>query len=81
MSEEPTLVPVLQLGDRAALEAAREHLGREGFVTRVGPFEELPDAQRQDWMVPANGGFLFYLEKDRYEAAMPLLGRFFGCTE
>jgi hypothetical protein len=49
--------------------------------TRVGPFEELPEAERQDWMTSANGGYLFYLEKAKYEPAMTMLGKFFGCTD
>lgn len=31
-------------------------------------------------MTPAHGGYLLYLEKDEYEPAMDMLGKFFGCT-
>ena len=81
MEETVELIPVLQLGELAALKAAQEHLGKHGYKTRVGPFDELPSAAHQDWMTPANGGYLFYLEKAKYEPAMDMLGKFFGCTE
>ncbi|GEM_PF-3348018 len=81
MEENAELMPVLQLEDLAALEAAQEHLGNHGYKTRVGPFSELPVEAHEDWMTPENGGYLFYLEKAKYEPAMTMLGEFFGCTE
>jgi hypothetical protein len=81
MAETPELIPVLQLADLEALRAAQVHLAKDGYVTNVGPFSELPKSQYQDWMTPANGGYLFYLEKAKYKPAMDVLGKFFGCTE
>jgi hypothetical protein len=81
MDENAGLIPVLQLDDLEALKAARKHLEANGYKTRVGPFDELPEAERQDWMTPANGGHLFYLEQAKYEPAMTMLGKFFGCTD
>ena len=78
MEEQDGLIPVLQMDDREALEGAREHMGGLGYRARISPFEDLPDSMHQDWMTPTNGGFLFYLEKERLEPAMELLGRFFG---
>lgn len=81
MADTPELIPVLQLTDLDALKAAQVHLSKEGYVTIVRPFSELPESQCQDWMTPANGGYLFYLEKAKYKPAMDVLGKFFGCTE
>jgi hypothetical protein len=75
------LVPALQLSDLDALKAAQAHLEEHGYRTRVGPFDELPEDRRESWMNPADGGYLFYLEQSRWDAAMTLLGRFFGCTD
>ncbi len=80
MEEPRDLIPVLQLEDREALQAAQNHLGAHGYRTRVGPFDELPEDEREDWMTPANGGYLFYLEREKYEPAMTLLGEVFGYT-
>jgi hypothetical protein len=81
MADTPELIPVLQLTDLEALKAAQVHLAKDGYVTKVGPFSELPKSQYEDWMTPANGGYLFYLEKAKYKPAMNMLGKFFGCTE
>jgi hypothetical protein len=81
MADTTELIPVLQLADLEALKAAQVHLAKAGYVTNVGPFSELPKSQYEDWMTPANGGYLFYLEKARYKPAMDMLGNFFGCTE
>jgi hypothetical protein len=35
------LIPVLQLDDLAVLKAAQEHLGKDGYVTKVTPFSDL----------------------------------------
>jgi hypothetical protein len=81
MSEPTELTPVLQLNDLEALKAAQKHLGKHGYRTRVGPFSELPSDAHQDWMTPASGGYLFYLEKATYKPAMTMLGKFFGYAE
>jgi hypothetical protein len=81
MTATVELIPVLQLADLAALKAAQEHLGQHGYVTRVTPFSDCLPAEHQDWMRPADGGYLFYLEKAKYQPAMEMLGKFFGCTE
>ncbi|MBC8478141.1 hypothetical protein H8D51_01215 [bacterium] len=78
--EHNGLIPVLQLCDLDALKAARVHLQHEGFETKIVPFAELPETERQDWMTPKDGGYLFYLEQARHEPAMEMLGKFFGCT-
>jgi hypothetical protein len=81
MNTGKELIPVLQLDDLEALEAAEKHLNENGYETRIGPFEELQESEIFDWMIPSQGGFMFYLEKDRYQPAMELLGEFFGYTE
>ena len=82
MHRDIKMVPVLQLDDLAALQAASKHLDELGFRSDVGPFGDLPAEQHAPWMTPANGGYLFYLDpNDRYEEAMSALGRFFGCTD
>ena len=81
MKQEKELIPVLQLEDPEALEAAAKHLNEKGYETRVGLFAELAEEDIADWMNPSAGGWLFYLEKERYEPAMELLGDFFGYTE
>lgn len=80
MEENAEMVPVIQLGDLAALRAAQEHLGTHGYKTKVGPFSELSEAEYQDWMIPERDGYLFYLEKASYQSAMEILGEFFGYT-
>jgi hypothetical protein len=77
MTELPELIPVLQLEDLEALRAAQEHLEKADYVVKVIPFSDLPQSERQDWMTPANDGYLFYLEKAKYEPAMQMLGEFF----
>jgi len=74
------LIPVLQMDDIKALEAAREHLEDNGFMADVRPFSDLPESGLQDWMTPENGGYLFFLEESKYEDAMNMLGDFFGYT-
>ena len=74
------LIPVLQLDDIEALKAARKHLEENGYEVDVGSFSDLPQSEWQDWMTPENGGFIFYLEESNYEAAMTMLGDFFGYT-
>jgi len=81
MKEQVELVPVLQLPDLDAMKAAQAHLEKNGYRTKVGPFGDLPAEQRKEWMKPEKGGYLFYLEKAKYEPAMKMLGKFFGCTE
>jgi len=72
------LIPVLQMDDRAALDAAMEHLSEQGYKAEVGSFSDLTKVEHQDWMTPENGGFIFYLEESKYEAAMTMLDDFFG---
>ncbi len=82
MDNSQDLVPVLQLENLAALEAARDFLTRKGYQCRVGPFHELPPDQQLRWMKPVRGGYLLYLEQtDRYKSGMELLEEFFGCDE
>ena len=81
MEQNGELIPVLQLDDLEALKAAQKHLEGNGYRTRVGQFSELPIDLHQDWMIPENGGYMFYLEKDKYQPAMTMLGEFFGYTE
>ena len=81
MAEQPELIPVLQLEDLDPLKNAREHLENAGYLIDITPFADLPEAKRQDWMTPDKGGYLFYLEKDKYQPAMKLLGEFFGYSE
>ncbi len=78
MTKQPELIPVLQLEDLDALRSAREHLEKAGYVINIAPFSDLPQNEWQGWMTPANGGFLFYLEKEKYQPAMEMLGEFFG---
>ena len=80
MSVNHVLIPVLQMDDLDAMNSAKKHLEENGYLTKVGPFSELPASERKDWMTPANGGYIFYLEKDKYQKAMELLGTFFGYT-
>jgi len=80
MNTGKELIPVLQMDDLEALQAAEKHLNDNGYETRIGPFNELPETEISDWMTPSNGGFLFYLEKERYQPAMQMLGEFFGYT-
>jgi hypothetical protein len=73
------LIPVLQMDQLDALEAAREHLEEKGFRTWIEPFSEMStDLIDEDWMIPENGGYIFYLEEDKFEEAMTILGDFFG---
>ncbi|MEA3265623.1 MAG: hypothetical protein U9P42_01590 [Candidatus Fermentibacteria bacterium] len=74
------LIAVLQMDDLEALNSAKRHLEENGYHAEVGPFAELPVSDRQDWMTPENGGYIFYLEKEKYQAAMKMLGTFFGYT-
>ncbi len=72
------LIAVLQMDDLDALKSAKKHLEDNGYKAEVGSFSELPEAEHQDWMTPANGGYIFYLEKGKYQVAMEMLGKFFG---
>ena len=81
MEENAKMVPVVQLGDLAALQAAQEQLGTHGYKMKVESFSELPKAEYQDWMIPARSGYLFYLEKASYVPAMEILGEFLGYSD
>lgn len=74
------LIPVLQMNDIEALKAAREHLEENGYMADTGPFSDIQEGELQDWMTPENGDYLLYLEESEYEAAMNILGDFFGFT-
>jgi len=75
------LIAVLQMDDLEALNSAKKHLEENGFKAAIGPFAELSGDDRQDWMTPENGGYIFYLEKEKYQEAMEMLGTFFGYTD
>lgn len=77
---EEKLIPVLQMDDIKALDAAREHLEENGYRADVSPFSDIPEGELQDWMAPDNGDYVFYVEESKYEAAMNMLGDFFGYT-
>ncbi len=72
------LIAVLQMDDLDALKSAKRHLEKNGYITEIGSFSELPKSQRKSWMTPKNGDFIFYLEEDKYQAGMEILGTFFG---
>ena len=72
------LIAVLQMDDNEALNAAKEHLESNGFKAEVGPFSNLDKSEYLDWMTPESGGYIFYLEKEKYQPAMEMLGNFFG---
>lgn len=78
MNEKPVLIAVLQMDDLESLNSAKKHLEEKGYAAEVGPFSELPVSDYQDWMTPKNGGFIFYVEKDKYQQVMETLGTFFG---
>ncbi|MBN2587373.1 MAG: hypothetical protein JXA64_07320 [Candidatus Fermentibacteraceae bacterium] len=78
MSFNSGMVPVLQMADLDALEDAQEYLGRNGYRTKVTPFEDLPESEYQDWMIPEDSGYLLWLESSEYEPAMDILSEFFG---
>ncbi|MCK5131417.1 MAG: hypothetical protein KAR40_04620 [Candidatus Sabulitectum sp.] len=80
MNENPVLMAVLQVDDLDVLNSAKKHLEENGYKAEVGPFAELPESEHQDWMTPANGGYIFYLEKEKYQPAMEMLVTFFGYT-
>ncbi|MCD4706877.1 MAG: hypothetical protein K8S62_03980 [Candidatus Sabulitectum sp.] len=81
MNKNPELIPVLQMDDLDALNSAKKHLEENGFAAEVRLFSELPSSEHPDWIIPANGGYIFYLEKDRYREAMEMLGTYFGYSE
>lgn len=72
------LMPVLQMDDIEALEAAAAHLEENGFKALVRSFSEMAEEDTDEWMTPENGGYLLYIEASEYEDAMTLLGDFFG---
>ncbi len=72
------LIAVLQMDDKEALNAAKEHLESNGYRARVGLFSDLDKSEYQDWMTPENEGYIFYLEKEKYQSAMEMLGTFLG---
>lgn len=74
------LIPVLQMDDIEALKAARKHLEENGYRADVSSFSDIPEIELQDWMMPENGGYMFYIEESKYEAAMNMLEDFFGYT-
>jgi len=75
------LIPVLQMDDIEALKAAMKHLEENGFRTDIGSFSDLSDDELRDWMIHENGGYIFFVEESQYEAAMNILGDYFGFTE
>lgn len=81
MNKNPELIPVLQMDDPDALDSAKKHLEENGYAAEVRPFSELPPSGHPDWIIPANGGYIFYLEKEKYQKAMEILGTFFGYSE
>ena len=81
MYENSDMIPVLQLDDLNSLEEAQDYMGRHGYRTSITSFEDLPESEYLDWMEPDDGGYLLWIEASEYEAAMDLLGSFFGYTE
>lgn len=77
---EEKLIPVLQMDDLGAIEAAREHLEENGYRADVRLLSDLPESELQDWMTPENGDYMFYIEESKFETAMNMLGDFFGYT-
>lgn len=81
MAKRVKLIPVLQIKDFEALEAAQEHLGKHGYKTKVGPFSELPEAEHEDWMEPASKGYLFYLDEAKLEPGLEVPAEYFDYEE
>ena len=81
MNEFDDMMPVLQQDDLDSLEAAKDHLENHGFRTMITPFQDLPESERLDWMIPEEGGYLLWVDGTDYEQAMDLLGRFYGYSE
>jgi len=81
MSDEISMIPVLQFAEENDLRQASEHLTGLGFQNRYGPFGDLPEEMYTDWMTPADEGYICYLpENEKFEEAMDALGKFFGYT-
>ena len=78
MRDNAGMVPVLQMADLDALEDAQEYLARHGYRSKVTPFDDLPESDYQDWMIPEDSGYLLWLESSEYEPAMDMLNEFFG---
>ena len=77
---EEKLIPVLQMEDKKVLEADGKHIEENGYRVDIGPFTDLQEDELQEWMTAENGGYVFYLEESKYEAAMNMLGDCFGYT-
>ena len=78
MTENPVLIPAVQMDDRSLLEGAMERLQRNGYKTEIKAFSDIPASERTEWMVPENGGYIFLIEKNKFQPAMEMLGIFFG---
>ena len=78
MSKILKLIPVLQMQDIKALEDAKAHLSEKGHFVKIYPFEEIGKDEITEWMNREKGGYVLYIEKEKYDKIMKLLEKFFG---
>jgi len=71
-------VPVIQMDDFEALVSAREHLLIKGYPSGIKKYAKTVKSELPRWMKRADGEFVLFVQKAKFEEAMEILGSYFG---
>jgi hypothetical protein len=74
------LVPVLQFTDEDLIALSAKAMDEMGIPWESVSLDEPGDAVVPDWIDPSLGGWIFYIEKARFEEGMQRLGDLMGYT-
>ncbi len=72
--------PALQVVDLNILKDAAQHLLQLGYPSQIKPWEEVTPSELEEWMNPAQGGYLLSLPADNFFQAMNELGKIYKAT-
>ena len=74
------LVPVLQFTDEDLVSLSGKAMDDMGIAWASASLDDPGELEVPDWMDSSLGGWIFFIEKERFEEGMTRLGELMGYT-
>jgi len=74
----PDLIPVLQFTEEDLVSLSGKAMDEMGIEWKSVSLSEPDDMEIPDWMDASSGGWVFFIDKNRFEEGMTRLGKLMG---
>ncbi len=74
----PELIPVLQFTEEDLVSLSGKAMTEMGIEWKSVPFSDPGDLEIPQWMDASCGGWVFFIDKNRFEEGMTRLGTLMG---